>query len=163
MERRALIDVSNQNNVLDRNLQGVKKPAVLVKPCERIEVERKNGIATMVIPKYDDLALDDFDKEVEKDIRYVCEYAQAIHDYYLQVEAKHLPNSNYMSIQTDITARMRAILIDWIVEVHQKFKMQPQTLYICVNVLDRYLERKVVKRDELQLIGCAALLAASKM
>ncbi|KAH9259465.1 hypothetical protein BASA81_002508 [Batrachochytrium salamandrivorans] len=41
--------------------------------------------------------------------------------------------------------------------------MQPQTLHICVNILDRYLERRAVKRDELQLIGCTALWCASKI
>ena len=68
-----------------------------------------------------------------------------------------------MASQTDVTPRMRAILIDWMVEVHLKFKLQAQTLYIAVNVLDRFLERKIVVRDELQLIGCTALWTASKI
>jgi hypothetical protein len=37
---------------------------------------------------------------------------------------------------------MRGILIDWLVEVHYKFKMLPETLYLTVNLIDRYLEKQ---------------------
>jgi hypothetical protein len=67
-----------------------------------------------------------------------------------------------MERQTDINAKMRALLVDWLVQVHVKFELLPQTLYLTVNVLDRFLERKVVPRRKLQLVGCAAMLVASK-
>lgn len=57
---------------------------------------------------------------------------------------------------------MRAILIDWLVEVHLKFKLVPETLYLTVNLIDRYLERVEVMRDKLQLVGVTAMLIASK-
>jgi len=157
-ERRALGDLSNQNFAL----QAGKKTLSNLTSCKPEDAKRERKINS-IAPRPAFPVLDDFEKEVEKDIRYVSEYAKEIHDNYLLNEAKLLPSANYMSRQTDITPRMRAILIDWLVEVHQKFKMQPQTLYICVNILDRYLERKIVKRDELQLIGCAALWTASKI
>lgn len=43
-----------------------------------------------------------------------------------------------MSFQTDITASMRSILIDWLVDVHLKFKLVPETLFLTVNLIDRY-------------------------
>lgn len=49
------------------------------------------------------------------------------------------PHGYFESTQTDITEKMRAILIDWLVEVHLKFKLLPETLYLTVNVIDRYL------------------------
>ena len=67
-----------------------------------------------------------------------------------------------MASQTDINEKMRAILIDWLVEVHLKFKLMPETLYLTVNIIDRFLERKLVKRDKLQLVGVTAMLLASK-
>ena len=67
-----------------------------------------------------------------------------------------------MESQTDINQRMRAILIDWLVEVHLKFKLMPETLYLSVNILDRFLEKKIVTRQKLQLVGCTAMLLASK-
>ena len=54
--------------------------------------------------------------------------------------------------QTDINAKMRAILIDWLVEVHQKFKLLPDTLFLTINIIDRFLQKKSVTRKNLQLV-----------
>ena len=67
-----------------------------------------------------------------------------------------------MMKQKDLNAKMRAILVDWIVEVHHKFKLQHSTLWLCVNLLDRYLDKKVIVRNKLQLAGVSALLIACK-
>jgi G2/mitotic-specific cyclin-B, other len=68
----------------------------------------------------------------------------------------------YMTSQKDINPKMRAILVDWLVEVHHKFRLQPPTLWLCVNILDRYLERKTIIRNKLQLLGVTCLLISSK-
>ena len=57
---------------------------------------------------------------------------------------------------------MRAILIDWLVEVHLKFKLVPESLYLTVNLIDRYLEKEQVNRQHLQLIGVTAMLIGCK-
>jgi G2/mitotic-specific cyclin-B, other len=57
---------------------------------------------------------------------------------------------------------MRAILVDWLVEVHYKFKLQGSTLWLCVNILDRYLESVPTLRADLQLVGVSSLLIACK-
>lgn len=57
---------------------------------------------------------------------------------------------------------MRSILIDWLVEVHLKFKLVPESLYLTVNLIDRYLEREQVHRSKLQLLGVTAMLIACK-
>lgn len=57
---------------------------------------------------------------------------------------------------------MRAILVDWLIEVHLKFKLLPETLFITVNIIDRYLEKQKVSKTRLQLVGVTALLIASK-
>ena len=57
---------------------------------------------------------------------------------------------------------MRETLIDWLVEVHAKFKQVPETLFLTVNIIDRFLELKSTRRSKLQLVGVAALLLASK-
>ena len=68
----------------------------------------------------------------------------------------------YMQTQADINARMRAILIDWLVEVHLKFKLVPATLYLCVSLIDQYCTANAVQRSKLQLVGVTALLVACK-
>lgn len=57
---------------------------------------------------------------------------------------------------------MRAILVDWIIEVHLKFKLLPETLFVTVSLIDRFLEKQVVSRTKLQLVGVTAMLIASK-
>jgi G2/mitotic-specific cyclin-B, other len=52
----------------------------------------------------------------------------------------------YMSKQDDINEKMRSILIDWLIEVHLKFKLIPESLYLTVNLIDRFLEREQVNR-----------------
>ena len=51
-------------------------------------------------------------------------------------------------LQTEITDRMRQILVSWLVEVHLKFKLLPETLYITTNLVDRYIEKQKVSRSE---------------
>ena len=57
---------------------------------------------------------------------------------------------------------MRGILIDWIVDLHYKFKMFPQTLYIVVMIIDKYISKREATKENLQLIGTAAFFIAAK-
>ena len=57
---------------------------------------------------------------------------------------------------------MRGILVDWIIEVHLRFKLLPETLFLTVNLIDRYLQKTQIMRTRLQLVAVAALLIASK-
>lgn len=57
---------------------------------------------------------------------------------------------------------MRAILVDWLVDVHIKFKLLPETLFLTVNLIDRFLERVQITRQKLQLVGVAAMLISAK-
>lgn len=68
----------------------------------------------------------------------------------------------YMERQEDINEKMRAILIDWLIEVHLKFKLVPESLFLTVNLIDRYLEKETVNRQKLQLVGVTAMLIACK-
>jgi cyclin B len=74
---------------------------------------------------------------------YECnEFAEDIHTYMKEVEATTIPKANYMKGQTDINESMRAILVDWMVDVHLKFKLLSETLFLTVNLIDRYLSAK---------------------
>jgi len=64
--------------------------------------------------------------------------------------------------EPELNGSMRAILVDWLVEVHMKFRLLPETLYLCVNILDRYLAMEPVVRNRLQLVGVTSLLIACK-
>ncbi len=69
---------------------------------------------------------------------------------------------SYLTNQLEVTERMRSILIDWLVDVTLKFKLHPETFFLTVNVIDRYLSRHQAQRARLQLIGITSCLIASK-
>jgi cyclin B len=81
------------------------------------------------------------------------------HFYSSQIDFRAYP---YMSKQEAVNAKMRAILVDWLAEVHHKFKLQPISLWLTVNILDRYLGKESVQRVKLQLVGVTALFLACK-
>lgn len=92
----------------------------------------------------------------------VTEYVVDIIDHFFQEEAALLPRSTYMEIQPDINGKMRGILVDWLVEVHMKYKLRRVTLFLTIKLIDRYLSSCTVTRKKLQLIGVTALLVAAK-
>lgn len=102
------------------------------------------------------------DRKKYFDPHYVAEHATHIYEHCLDTEDYTLPNPKYMAHQTDINASMREILVDWLIEVHLKFKLLPETLYLTVNLIDRYLDKQMVLRNKLQLVGVTAMLIASK-
>ena len=106
--------------------------------------------------------MQDIDMNDRQNPQYVTDYVMDIYTFFRDAEVKKSADVGYMSRQSDINERMRAILIDWLVEVHLKFKLMPETLYLTVNVLDRFLAVKDVHRSRLQLVGCASMLVAAK-
>lgn len=97
-----------------------------------------------------------------QDIQRVSEYAAEVFAQLFQDEAAQLPRPEYMENQVDINSKMRAILIDWLVEVHMKYRLRPETLFLTVNIIDRYLSVRPVMRKRLQLLGVVAMFIAAK-
>ena len=64
--------------------------------------------------------------------------------------------------QRDINATMRGILIDWLVEVAEEYRLEAETLYLAVNYIDRFLSQVPVNRSKLQLVGVTCMLVAAK-
>lgn len=74
---------------------------------------------------------------------------------------RHRPKRQYMKKQPDITYNMRTILVDWLVEVAEEYRLQTETLYLAVNYIDRFLSYMSVVRAKLQLVGTSAMFIAS--
>ncbi|KAK2563061.1 G2/mitotic-specific cyclin-A [Acropora cervicornis] len=102
------------------------------------------------------------DIDSSDDILLVSEYASEIFQYLKQAELKNRPKPGYMKKQSDINHSMRSILVDWLVEVAEEYKLLPQTLYLTINYIDRFLSVMSVLRGKLQLVGTACMLVASK-
>ena len=104
----------------------------------------------------------DIDSDDRMDQFCVTEYTQEIYAYLRECETRSLVDHDYMSRQNDINPKMRVILNDWLVEVHLKFKLRQETLYLCFQLIDRFLEHTQVRRQKLQLVGVTGLMLASK-
>lgn len=105
---------------------------------------------------------DNIDERDAEDPLCVTDYVQDMYHHFRSKETMTSVRPAFMENQPHINERMRSILVDWLVEVHLKFKLVPETLYLTINLIDRYLERKEVSRPKLQLVGVTSLLIASK-
>ncbi|EME50067.1 hypothetical protein DOTSEDRAFT_68804 [Dothistroma septosporum NZE10] len=104
----------------------------------------------------------DLDTEDLDDPLMVAEYVHEIFDYMKELEIATQPNPDYMDSQGELEWKMRGILVDWLLEVHTRFRLLPETLFLAVNIIDRFLSHKVVQLDRLQLVGVTAMFIASK-
>ncbi|KAJ3164165.1 G2/mitotic-specific cyclin [Irineochytrium annulatum] len=105
---------------------------------------------------------DDLDTEEMGDPLMVSEYVVEIFNYMKELEISTMPNPDYMQAQKDLEWPMRTLLIDWLIELHNKFRLLPETLYMTVNIIDRFLSLRVVSTQKLQLVGVTALFIAAK-
>ncbi|KAF8962304.1 cyclin-like protein [Flammula alnicola] len=107
-------------------------------------------------------AWDDLDADDNDDPLMVSEYVQDIFHYLKQVELTTMPNPNYMESQKELAWKMRGILTDWLIQVHVRFRLLPETLFLCVNIIDRFLSARVVSLAKLQLVGVTCMFIAAK-
>ncbi|TFY76610.1 hypothetical protein EWM64_g7402 [Hericium alpestre] len=96
------------------------------------------------------------------DASMVSEYAEEIFEYMIELEDACMPNPNYMTVQNEISWPMRQTLVDWLLQVHLRYHMLPETLWIAVNIVDRFLSQRIVSLVKLQLVGVTAMFIASK-
>ncbi|XP_025078977.1 LOW QUALITY PROTEIN: G2/mitotic-specific cyclin-B3-like [Pomacea canaliculata] len=108
-----------------------------------------------------ELGVEDVDRENKDDVTLVALYAHDIFNYYKEREAKFIIQP-YLSIQPALSETMRAILVDWLVELQENFELNHETLYLAVKLLDTYCSLVPNIRDQIQLIGAAALFVACK-
>uniref|UniRef100_A0A7N0SV33 Uncharacterized protein n=3 Tax=Kalanchoe fedtschenkoi TaxID=63787 RepID=A0A7N0SV33_KALFE len=104
----------------------------------------------------------DIDSPDKNNCLAVVEYVDELYAHYKKLESSSCVSPKYMDKQADINDRMRGILIDWLIEVHYKFELMDETLYLTVNLIDRFLSVQSVVRKKLQLVGVTAMLLACK-
>ncbi|XP_043700929.1 cyclin-A2-4 isoform X2 [Telopea speciosissima] len=108
------------------------------------------------------LGITDIDSD-DKDPQMCSLYAADIYNNLRVVELVRRPSFNFMeALQRDITQSMRGILVDWLVEVAEEYKLVPDTLYLAVYFIDRFLSVNYMERQRLQLLGITCMLIASK-
>ncbi|PAN16607.1 hypothetical protein PAHAL_3G071100 [Panicum hallii] len=106
--------------------------------------------------------ISDLDNNYE-DPQHCATLDYEIYENLREAETRKMPSTHFVeTTQTDMSTTMRAVLIDWLVEVTEEYRLVPDTLYLTVNYIDRYLSVKEINRNRLQLLGVACLLIAAK-
>ena len=108
------------------------------------------------------------EKEIERNsqvLQNVEEYIEEIFGNLIDEEKNLICqiNPNYFKYQTEINPSMRSILIDWLIDVHNRFQFKEETIYISIYIIDNYLSKKIIQSNKLQLLGITSLFIASKV
>ncbi|KAF9236594.1 cyclin-like protein, partial [Melanogaster broomeanus] len=96
------------------------------------------------------------------DTTMVSEYSDEIFNYMAELEEDIMPNPDYMTGQNEVMWAMRQTLVDWLLQVHLRWHMLPEALWIAINIIDHFLTRRVVSLVKLQLVGVTAMFIAAK-
>ncbi|KAL6934856.1 hypothetical protein ACO0R3_000820 [Hanseniaspora guilliermondii] len=152
MEAKREPQVEIDNIKENDDLKDIVLPANYYPGMALHEATTKDGVRY----RYEDLDLEDND-----DVLMVNEYVTDIFGYMYKSELQCLPNPTTMILHPNIKQN-RDILVNWMIKIHNQFNLLPETLYLAVNIMDRFLSVKLVDLDRLQLVGTVSLFIASK-
>lgn len=102
------------------------------------------------------------------DVRDPAQVAEIAHDIFAEMrkqEALFAVEPDYLSkvqLPTEVKDTSRAFLVEWIIDVHRKFRLSAETLYVTVFLIDRFLSVKAIKKSQLHILGVTSLLVATK-
>lgn len=173
-ERTYLGDISSQYGVkTETSVNEEKKRKELSIPSRLPQKRQATDSSTNLVEKLYindnlkkskriDYEWDDLDQEDHEDPLMVSEYVNEIYPYLHELEVKTLPDSNYIFKQTHLKPKMRSILVDWLVEMHLRFRLLPETLFLAINIMDRFMSTEIVQIDKLQLLATGSLFIAAK-
>uniref|UniRef100_A0AAY4CJI5 G2/mitotic-specific cyclin-B3 n=1 Tax=Denticeps clupeoides TaxID=299321 RepID=A0AAY4CJI5_9TELE len=175
-KRTAFLDITNGSKSLFNSLTKkdvLKKPPVKKRYYSSaafvcLWYMHQNGVTSHYVtllvvkcPCLGFLSQFDIDSEHAGDCIFSAGYAKEIFDNIRSREDTFILH-DYMATQPFLNENMRAILVDWLVEVQENYELNHETLYLAVKLMDHYLSRMGTNKESLQLVGCAAMLIASK-
>ena len=153
----------NINNNLNKNKSNKTTKTICIFRIEKIPKTNKENNLNNInninnnpnsinnknnIPYYSYLNFDFINSQEE--VSYAGEYLEEIYFNLLieenQTEIK--PKIGYMNMQKEINEQMRAILVDWIIEVHFQFNLRQETLYMTIKIIDTYLSFHFITRKK---------------
>ncbi|XP_037794731.1 G2/mitotic-specific cyclin-B-like [Penaeus monodon] len=143
--------------------ENVKPLKEVVEHVEQMDVEEEAKVEELAIAfSTQRLDVEDIDAQDSDNPQLVSEYVNDIYKYLRELEDANKVKPRYLEGQV-ITGKMRAILIDWLVQVHLRFTLLQETLYLTVAIIDRFLQtQRNIPRNKLQLVGVTAMFIASK-
>ncbi|CAK8676804.1 unnamed protein product [Clavelina lepadiformis] len=130
--------------------------AMVVGTPSKQDVDQVNIFDLALKPGIDDIDVNDAENP-----QLCSEFVNDIYHYMLYLESQYPIRPGYLK-DTGLKSRMRCILVDWLIQVHHRFQLLQETLYLTIAILDRFLQVHPVPRAKLQLVGVTAMLLASK-
>ncbi|KAJ9479173.1 putative G2/mitotic-specific cyclin-2 (putative) [Pseudozyma hubeiensis] len=149
-------------SIKSRYLEEVIQPRAVLAQAQRAEAVAAGQLSADLAAHEDELIVMGLDPEEVRDTSMMAEYSNEIFSYMARCERETMANPNYMEFQSEIHWHMRATLVDWLLQVHMRYHMLPETLWIAINVVDRFLSVRVVSLAKLQLVGVTAMFIAAK-
>ncbi|KAH8919661.1 hypothetical protein BT69DRAFT_1223782 [Atractiella rhizophila] len=104
----------------------------------------------------------DREKEKESLGLYEHDYMEDVKDYMDAFQDRTMASVSLIDQQPELEWFMRPYLVDFIIEIHEQYGLRPETLYLTLNIVDRYVSKRIVYKKHYQLVGCAALWIAAK-
>lgn len=136
-------------------------------PSQDVEMEVDQPVITegFSTNKLVQFNIEDIDSEDVDDPQLVVDYVNEIYEYMRMMERSQAIKKDYLNGKIGaILPKMRSVLIEWLVEVHQQFSLLQETLYLSVAILDRFMQvaAEKIPRKHLQLVGVSAMFIAAK-
>ncbi|KAH0694325.1 hypothetical protein KY285_021422 [Solanum tuberosum] len=156
-KRVVLGEIQNFSIVGLKQIKGLESKIQKLKSKKKV----KRVVTCKTVDEKEVSAIDD---DVD-DPQMCTTYVSDIYDYLrkMEIDEKRRPLPDYLEkVQKDVSATMRGILVDWLVEVSEEYKLLSDTLYLTVSYLDRFLSTNVITRQKLQLLGVSSMLIAAK-
>lgn len=145
------IDISKKNQL-------IVTEKVKPKTKEIAQIKEELGYSSNLIPDN----VENIDANDGHNVFLTPDYVNDIYSYLRYLEEEQCIRPNFLSIQREMTPRMRSVLIDWLINVHHQFKLLPETLYLGIAIMDRFFQKEVISKDKIQLVGVTAFFIASK-
>ncbi|KAL6440918.1 hypothetical protein ACFW04_003371 [Cataglyphis niger] len=171
IDRTSLLQKDKKKVVIPKR-QAVKpnvseKPVQVVQPVisVTVEVDNVSNVATISTTPVsqkrrgknsfstDLLKFEDIDEQDKGNPVLVSIYTNDIHEYLRTLERETPIIKGFLSGQ-EVTPKMRSVLVDWLIEVHQQFRLMQETLYLTVAIIDRFLQVKsfsLIKKRKLSM------------
>ncbi|CAJ1070833.1 G2/mitotic-specific cyclin-B1 [Xyrichtys novacula] len=156
---KAVVEAPKPKNVVPA------EPEVQPEPSSPTPMETSGCEPADLCQAFSDVILNTAVRDVDADdynnTMLCSEYVKDIYKYLRQLEVEQDVRASYLQGQ-EVTGNMRAILIDWLVQVNLKFRLLQETMYMTVGIIDRFLQEHPVPKKQLQLVGVTAMFLASK-
>jgi len=152
-QRSALLGERNQNS----QVTAASEQVTIDKDVSAMVNQFKNCFTTTD----ENVGVENIDIDDGGNPQLVADFVNPIYQYMLHVEKELGVTKNYME-DTDLRPKMRTILVDWLIQVHHRFQLMQETLYLTIAVVDRFLQADPVQKNELQLVGVTAMHIAAK-